>query len=59
MDAAKQLVQRLANRFNDILPSEKREAVRNLLQDFAYVYPKLAVRFPTELALEVHSFSSS
>lgn len=44
MNAAKQLVQRLSNAFNAVLPAEKRDAVRDVLQDFAYVYPKLAVR---------------
>ncbi|KAE9992337.1 hypothetical protein EG327_009411 [Venturia inaequalis] len=51
MEAARLLVQRLSNTFNAILPPEKRAAVRDLLQDFAYVYPKLAVFLFLNLAL--------
>ncbi|QDS69981.1 hypothetical protein FKW77_003052 [Venturia effusa] len=42
MDAAEHLVQRLTNAANAILPPRKRDAVINVLHDFAYVYPKLA-----------------
>ncbi|TID15856.1 hypothetical protein E6O75_ATG08914 [Venturia nashicola] len=51
MNAAKHLVRRLSHGFNALLPTEKRDAVKKLLQDFAYVYPKLAVFLSLNVAL--------